>query len=98
MKICDDPSCDHGRRPTTPAYTEALFPITDEMTEEQQATQLWKRRLYPVFWFPCPVCRPSQFLRWQNGCFRPNHRAGQCELCQEAMGERKAQRADRGAA
>lgn len=97
MATCTDPSCDHGMRPTTDAYVVALFPITDDMTAEQWVAAMEKRYLYPRFYFPCPVCRPAQFLRWQNGCFRPNHRSGRCKLCQEAMGERKAQRADRGA-
>lgn len=33
--------------------------------------------------YPCPTCAPSQFARFRNGCFRPNHHTRSCRLCTE---------------
>lgn len=89
MIDCD---CEDGVCPTTPEYTTELFPYPPNATDEQRAEVDARRRLYPVFYFPCPKCRPAQFLRWQNGCFRPNHKAATCELCIEQLGEEGARR------
>jgi hypothetical protein len=34
--------------------------------------------------FPCPTCRPDQFARWRNGCYRPGHQPKRCKLCKDA--------------
>jgi len=34
--------------------------------------------------YPCPSCRPEQFLRWQKGCAAPNHDRKNCPECMGA--------------
>lgn len=33
---------------------------------------------------PCPACRPEQFTRYERGCFKRDHDAASCSLCQNA--------------
>lgn len=34
--------------------------------------------------YPCPRCRPAQFQKWRNGCYRPGHVARRCKVCNAA--------------
>lgn len=42
-------------------------------------------------YYPCPVCRPKQFLRWRAGCYKPTteHDRDTCPHCIEAGDNRR---------
>lgn len=95
MTGCEADGCDFGWRNTPPEYVEDLFPLPNPpgqlLTAEELAAYearvatVWERReSFTGAVFPCPDCRPEAFRRWANGCWRPGHNAGECELCQEA--------------
>lgn len=90
--------CDHGWRYVTEAYLDARFPMPPNATAEQAAAVWALREIYREQVFPCSECRPGAFSRWANGCLRSDHRAADCELCNEELGEKAAKRQDRAAA
>ena len=51
--------------------------------EQAVADQWAKYRAALNTVFPCPTCRPKQFARWRNGCYRPNHVPKRCRLCKD---------------
>lgn len=89
-------SCEFGWRIAPDSYVDERFPFPANATPAQ-IEAVWARRsgLYGTFVLPCPDCRPTAFTRWANGCWLPDHRAGKCDLCLEAMGQKAASGHDR---
>lgn len=96
---CTNPACLNGWiELDAEAYAELKYPIPDGASEEQ-ATAIRQRRAQVatgMYVRPCGDCRPQQLERWANGCFAADHVARTCDLCLEAMGEKAAERHDRG--
>mgnify|MGYP000553040861 CR=1 FL=1 len=65
---------EHRQDPNWPLPTEAEQAVADQWAKYRAA-------LNTVF--PCPTCRPKQFARWRNGCYRPNHVPKRCRLCKD---------------
>lgn len=77
------------------AYVDSMAPLlTDadalailgfEPNEQQRALLDEQRRLRRVSFanssYPCPVCMPHQFDRWNTGHWGPNHDRANCPQC-----------------
>lgn len=60
--------------------------VTDAETGDYLGTSVFDypdRRVKEAV-YPCPACRPEQFMRQQSGCYKRDHEAAKCERCMAA--------------
>lgn len=60
--------------------------VNDAETGEYLGSDRWDypdRRVKESM-YPCPSCRPEQFLRWQKKCLEPDHNRKGCPECTAA--------------
>ena len=80
-----------------PSYPGLHFPeppapgleATEEELNQYGAHLLWlreRRKAAAASVYPCRGCNMRQFVAWQAGCFRPNHRP--CATCTGEEGSR----------
>jgi hypothetical protein len=70
---------------TIEAARAERVPVPPEAQADLDRFERYRAFLTSVF--PCPTCRPAQFKRWRNGCYRPNHVRQRCSLCTPKMAE-----------
>lgn len=90
MKECENPRCEHGWIKSADDYGEKVYPgPTAEQLgrlsdEDRVALEIHTSAIQQALsdsMYPCKICRPAQFWRWQGGHWRSNHDRSSCDEC-----------------